>query len=322
MLRFLPTIVIGFFFASTALAQVESWDFEWPRTNFSKTSVDFNEIKSGGPGKDGIPAVLNPRFHSVGAEGNLGNREPVMTVELPGQVPRAYPIRYLMWHEIVNDIIGGVPIAVTFCPLCNSGITFDRRLKDGRALTMGVTGKLRNSDMIMYDRETESWWQQFLGVGIVGDLTGVKLRKVPSWMESWADYKARNPNGKVMRAPKFPRQYGQNPYAGYDTGRPFLYKGEDPPHGIHPLARVVVVGTRAWPLDRFKTAAKITEAGVTITWKAGTASALDSSRIAKGRDVGSIRVQDAKTGKDIAHDVAFAFAFHAFYPKGRWMRGR
>ncbi|MBE9475975.1 MAG: DUF3179 domain-containing protein, partial [Proteobacteria bacterium] len=241
---------------------------------------------------------------------------------LAGQVPRAYPIRYLMWHEIVNDVIGEVPIAVTFCPLCNSGITFDRRLKDGRVLTMGVTGKLRNSDMIMYDHETESWWQQFQGVGIVGELTGVTLKKLPSWTESWGEYKSRHPDALVMREPKFNRSYGSNPYAGYDTGRPFLYNGEDPPHGIHPLARVVVIGTRAWPLERFKKTATINEAGVRITWKAGTASALDTRKMSNGRDVGAIRVRDLKTGKDIAHDVSFAFAFHAFHPKGTWMLGR
>lgn len=322
MLRILTTVLTSLFLATIANAQFNSWNSEWPHTDFSKKSVDFDDILSGGPGKDGIPSVLNPQFYTIIEEQELGEREPVMTVELAGQVPRAYPIRYLMWHEIVNDVIGTVPIAVTFCPLCNSGITFDRRLDDGRTLTMGVTGKLRYSDMIMYDHETESWWQQFMGVGIVGELTGVSLKTVPSWTESWGDFKARNPAGLVMREPKFNRRYGSNPYAGYDTGRPFLYKGEDPPHGVHPLERVVIVGTRAWPLERFKHTQVITEAGLRISWKAGTASALDSRNIAKGRDVGAIRVRDAKTGKDIAHDVAFAFSFHAFHPNGTWMLGR
>jgi hypothetical protein len=321
MMRYISIILLSLFITNAASAQFNSWDFEWPNTDFSKKSVDFNGIMSGGPGKDGIPSVLNPRFITAGDENKLGDREPVMTVELTGQTPRAYPIRYLIWHEIVNDVIGDIPIAVTFCPLCNSGITFDRRLKDGGILTMGVTGKLRNSDMIMYDHETESWWQQFTGVGIVGELTGVKLKKLPSWTESWGDYKARNPDALVMREPKFNRRYGSNPYAGYDTGRPFLYNGEDPPHGIHPLARVVVIGARAWPLERFKQIAEINEAGVRITWKAGTASALDTRKMSKGRDVGAIRVRDAKTCKDIAHDVSFAFSFHAFHPNGKWMLG-
>ena len=176
MIRFISILLLSLFLTGTAIAQSGSWKSEWPNTDFTKTSVNFDEIMSGGPGKDGIPAILKPRFLKVKNENSLSDREPVMTVELAGQVPRAYPIRYLMWHEIVNDVIGGVPIAVTFCPLCNSGITFDRRVK-GRTLMMGVTGKLRNSDMIMYDHETESWWQQFMGVGIVGKMTGVKLKK-------------------------------------------------------------------------------------------------------------------------------------------------
>ncbi|MBL4749217.1 MAG: DUF3179 domain-containing protein [Amylibacter sp.] len=321
MLRFISILLASLFFTSTAFAQVSGWKYEWPNTDFSKKSVEFSEILSGGPGKDGIPAILEPKFHKVSDEQKLGSREPVMTVELAGQVPRAYPIRYLMWHEIVNDVIGDVPIAVTFCPLCNSGVTFDRRVM-GRTLTMGVTGKLRYSDMVMYDHETQSWWQQFMGLGIVGEMTGVRLKTLPSWTESWADFKARNPQAIVMQEPEGSRRrYGANPYAGYDTGRPFLYKGEDPPYGIHPLARVVVVGSRAWPLERFKNTAVINEAGVRISWKSGTASALDTRSIAKGRDVGAIRVRDAITGKDIAHDVSFAFAFYAFHPQGTWMLG-
>jgi hypothetical protein len=322
MMRFISILLLSLFLANAVRAQSANWRYEWSHTDFSTTSIDFKEIISGGPGKDGILAIRSPRFYEVSKETKLGEREPVMTVELSGQIPRAYPVRYLMWHEIINDQIGAVPIAVTFCPLCNSGITFDRRIYDGSTLTMGVTGKLRNSDMIMYDHETESWWQQFTGVGIVGELTGVKLKKLPSWTESWGDFKARNPKAVVMREPNYARRYGSNPYAGYDTDRPFLYKGEDPPHGIHPLARVVVIGTRAWPLDRFKHRSEVTEAGVRISWQNGTASALDSRNISKGRDVGAIRVRDAKTGKDIVHDVSFAFAFHAFHPKGKWMLGR
>ncbi|MFK5998552.1 MAG: DUF3179 domain-containing protein [Rhodobacterales bacterium] len=322
MFRFISILCACFCFATAAIAQSARWHAAWPKTDFSKTSIDLSEVLSGGPAKDGIPAILAPKFYPVNADHTLKNKEPVMTVELAGQVPRAYPIRYLIWHEIIDDVVGGMPIAVTFCPLCNSGVVFDRRLKDGRVLTFGVTGKLRNSDMIMYDHETKSWWQQFQGLGIVGELTGVKLRKLPGWMESWGDFKARNPTALVMRPPKFPRNYGQNPYAGYDSGRPFLYRGENPPFGIPPLARVVVVGNRAWPLTRFRKTSEITEAGVRITWKAGTASALDSRNISKGRDVGAIRVRDAKTGKDIVHDVSFAFAFQAFNPQGRWMLGR
>ena len=242
----------------------------------------------------------------------------MITVEFAGQTPRAYPIRYLIWHEIVNDTVGGRPIAVTFCPLCNSAMVFDRRVK-GQVRTFGVSGKLRHSDMVMYDRETESWWQQAIGQGIVGRHAGDRLTQLPSWMESWAEFRRRNPNGLVMASPEAGRPYGQNPYVNYDSGRPFLYNGQMPPHGIPPNSRVVKVGNRAWPLDRLRRAGRISEAGVTITWTAGQASALDTRSIAKGRDVGSIRVR--KGGRDVPHDVMFAFAFQAFHPNGQWMTG-
>ena len=296
------------------------WRNEWPNTDFSKTSVRWTEILSGGPPKDGIPAIDAPSFQRVASERKIRDREPVITLEMQGAEPRAYPIRYLTWHEIVNDTVGGVPVAVTFCPLCNSGITFDRRVQ-GRVLSFGVSGKLRNSDMIMYDRQTESWWQQAIGQGIVGEMIGVKLKTLPSWMESWGEFKARNPNALVMAEPAAARSYGRNPYVGYDTAaRPFLYNGEMPPHGIPPAARVVRVGTRAWPLERLARQEVIREAGIELSWRAGQASALDTPRIAKGRDVGTVRVRDAN-GKDLPHDVLFAFAFHAFWPNGTWMLG-
>ncbi|MDX8352195.1 DUF3179 domain-containing protein [Cognatiyoonia sp. IB215182] len=320
-MRFIPTFAAACVSASMAWASPEFWANEWPRTNFEETSVEsWLEIISGGPPKDGIPALDNPTFKSVAEEISLSDREPVITVEIDGAVPRAYPIRYLTWHEIVNDEVGGIPVAVTFCPLCNSGITFDRRTEVG-VLSFGVSGKLRNSDMIMYDRETESWWQQAVGQAIVGDLTGMELTGLPSWMESWEMFRARNPDGLVMVQPDFARSYGANPYVRYDSShRPFLYSGEIPPHGIPALARVVRVGERAWPLTRLSEVGELTEGGLTFSWAAGQASALDTRNIGAGKDVGNVRVRDAD-GADVVHDVMFAFAFHAFWPDGEWMLG-
>lgn len=304
--------------AGVVQANPAAWRSEWPKTDFARTSIDdWSEIKSGGPPKDGIPAIDAPRFLRASSERRIGDREPVITVEIDGQMPRAYPIRYLTWHEIVNDRIGGIPVAVTFCPLCNSGMTFDRRVA-GRVLSFGVSGKLRHSDMIMYDRETQSWWQQAVGRGIVGEMTGVELRSLPSWMESWAQFRSRNPQGLVMAEPEYDRAYGRNPYAGYDSSsQPFLYSGEQPPHGIPPLMRVVRVGNSAWPLTRIREEGGVTEQGVTISWEAGQASALDTATIDRGRDVGNVRVRD-RQGRDVPHDVMFAFAFHAFWPDGTW----
>jgi hypothetical protein len=321
-MRLIPTVAAFCAAASMSTASPEFWAFEWPNTNFEENSVEnWVEILSGGPPKDGIPALDNPSFQSVLDETALTPREPVITLEIEGATPRAYPIRYLTWHEIVNDEVGSIPVAVTFCPLCNSGITFDRRT-DAGVLSFGVSGKLRNSDMIMYDRETESWWQQAIGEAIVGDLTGTELQSLPSWMESWEAFKTRNPDGLVMEQPDFNRNYGANPYVRYDSSnRPFLYSGEMPPHDIPALARVVRVGDKAWPLTRLAEVRELTEDGITFSWAEGQASALDAAQIGAGKDVGNVRVRDA-AGADIAHDVMFAFAYHAFWPDGAWMLGQ
>lgn len=319
-MRLIPSLAALCLLATPTLAEPEFWEFEWPNTDFELTSVEsWTEIMSGGPPKDGIPALDEVSFLPVSDETRLEPLEPVITLEVDGAEPRAYPIRYLTWHEIANDEVAGIPVAVTFCPLCNSGITFDRRT-DAGVLSFGVSGKLRNSDMVMYDRETESWWQQAVGEAIVGELTGTELSTLPSWMESWEVFAARNPDGLVMDQPSgFRRDYGANPYVQYDSSfRPFLYSGEMPPHDIPALERVVRVGNMAWPMTRLAAEGEVTEAGVTLTWTAGQASALDTRRIADGKDVGNVRVRDAE-GADLAHDVMFAFAFHAFWPDGSWM---
>lgn len=322
-MRFRQVIVTVMFLmlSGAAFANPDVWKHEWPDTDFDRTTVEnWGEIMSGGPPKDGIPALSDPNFISAAQEVRIGGREPVITVEIAGQTPRAYPIRYLTWHEIVNDVVGEVPIAVTFCPLCNSGMVFDRRVR-GELRSFGVSGKLRNSDMVMFDRETESWWQQAIGTGIVGEHTGDELIQLPSWMESWAEFKTRNPAGAVMAEPSYNRQYGRNPYVSYDSSsRPFLYGGELPPHGVPPLVRVVRVENRAWPMIRLSAEPDVEEAGVRLTWDAGQASALDAASIADGKDVGTVRVRDGQ-GRDIPHDVMFAFAFHAFFPDGEWMLG-
>jgi len=300
-----------------ATANPSAWRFEWPNTDFSKASVDFDEILSGGPPKDGIPAIDDPKFVPVSEVTDLGAQEPVIGLVIDGDA-RAYPLRILTWHEIANDVVGGVPVAVTYCPLCNSAIVYDRRV-DGVATEFGVSGKLRNSDMIMYDRNTESWWQQFLGVGIVGEQTGKELRVLPARLESWENFAARHPDGRVL-VPNNPnlRPYGHNPYVGYDGARrPFLYVG-DYPDGIAPMARVVAVGDQAWALELLRESGRVEAGDLVLTWEAGQNSALDTRAIAEGRDVGNVVVQrrGGDGPEDVAYDLTFAFVFHAFHPNG------
>ena len=153
---FIHLICVLGFFAGPALADPNLWARAWPDTDFTRTAVtDWSEILSGGPPKDGIPAIDDPKFIAASDESRLDPREAVLSVTI-GETSRAYPIRYLMWHEIVNDTIEGQPIAVTFCPLCNSAMVFDRRV-DGQTLSFGVSGLLRHSDIFMYDLQSESW---------------------------------------------------------------------------------------------------------------------------------------------------------------------
>ncbi|EKV30025.1 hypothetical protein C882_0106 [Caenispirillum salinarum AK4] len=304
--------------AALPLAAAEvprAWEREFPATDFSNAAVPLDEIMSGGPPRDGIPSIDDPRFKPASAITDLSPREPVIGLTVNGET-RAYPLRILHWHEIVNDTVGGVPVAVTYCPLCNAAIVFDRRVGD-RVLEFGTTGKLRHSDLVMYDRQTETWWQQFTGEGIVGALTGTELDVLPSRLESWAEFQERAPADAPVLVPTDPaaRDYGRNPYAGYDTAaRPFLYSGETP-GGVEPMMRVVALDDEAWTLPLVRERGRVeTDGGHLITWRAGQASALDAARVAEGRDVGTVLV--SRDGRDVPYDVTFAFVFFAFRPDG------
>ena len=266
-------------------------------TDFSKHSVPYSEIISGGPSKDVIPAIDNPVFISVDeAEPWLAKVEPVIFVQV-GEDARAYPIQILIWHEIVNDTIGGLPLTVTFCPLCNTGIAFERTV-DGRELDFGTTGRLRNSNLIMYDRQTESWWQQGTGEAIVGEYLGTTLKMFPVSIISWGDFFAAFPDGKVLsRDTGYNRDYGRNPYVGYDdiNNSPFLFKGEIPPGQLAAMERVLALELNgeavAYSFTTLREMRVIHDQvggeEVVIFWAEGTASALDMPNVSSGRDVGS-----------------------------------
>lgn len=308
--------------ATSTRAEPSQWKSEgWAKTDFAKAAVEWDEILSGGPPKDGIPSIDQPIFTTVSEIKDLMPKEPVIGLEIGGDA-RAYPLRILIWHEIVNDVVGGRPVTVTFCPLCNSAVVFDRRVGE-RLLDFGTTGKLRNSDLVMYDRQTESWWQQFTGVAIVGELLGTELNLIPARLQSFAEFQARHPAGKVL-VPNDPgmRRYGANPYVGYDTSsQPFLYRGELP-KGIEPMARVVVVkADRKAPIvvamEHLRTSGTLALAGVRLTWRAGQASAVDATEIAEGRDVGTVEAigETPETkGLLLPYDITFAFVAHAFHP--------
>jgi hypothetical protein len=295
------------------------WSREFPKTDFSKRAVPLSEITSGGPSRDGIPPIDRPRFLPVDEVRAVRDREPVIVVDLNGDA-RAYPIQILVWHEIVNDTVGGVPVAVTYCPLCASGIVFDRRAGSW-VLDFGTTGRLRHSDLVMYDRQTESWWQQFTGEAIIGQLTGLRLDMLPAATMPMGRFRAWHPDGRVL-VPRDPnlRRYGATPYAGYDTAaRPMLYGGAMP-EGIAPLARVAVVEGTAYALDLIRARGTLRDGDLILTHIDDMASPLDAPHVARGRDIGAVTVE--RVGPDgsraaVPYHIAFAFAFHAFNPEGR-----
>jgi hypothetical protein len=317
----MPAVVPALFallLSSAAVAAPEEWRRAWPSTDFSRHSVPFDEIISGGVARDQIPPIDEPRFRELReVTTHFAPNEPVIALQVDGDL-RAYPLSILLWHEIVNDEVGGVPLAITYCPLCDAAVVFDRRV-DGRVLDFGVSGMLRHSDLIMWDRQTESWWQQFLGEAVVGEMTGALLDMVPSRVESFARFKERAAGTDKVLVPSDTamRPYGQNPYAGYDGARwPFLYRGNSP-EGIAPLARVIAVEDRAWSLDLLRERGRIEHGDLVVTWEPGQHSVLDSPLISQGRDVGNALVQrrgDDGSLTDAVHDVTFAFAFHAFRP--------
>jgi hypothetical protein len=299
------------------MAQTPNWKNEWPYTDFSKSSVDFSEIISGGPPKDGIPAIDNPKFRPVSQITDLGQQEPVIVLKLNNKV-KAYPLRILIWHEIANDEIGGVPVTVTYCPLCNAAIIFDRRI-NGNVLDFGVSGKLRHSDMIMYDRQTESWWQQFAGQGIVGEMVNVKLKRLPASIIPFSTFKKSYPKGLILVASrKSARRYGENPYVKYDSSQnPFLYRGNYKGPG-RPLSYIVAIKNEAWLLEDLRQRKLIQHGNLRLIWHKGMNSALDSKKITQGRDIGFVTAQREENGvyKDVPYDTTFAFAFKAFYSDG------
>lgn len=229
----------------------------------------------------------------------LEDQEPVISLVI-NENPRAYPLQILIWHEIVNDQLGDVPVVVTFCPLCNTALVFVRPSIDGDLLNFGTSGNLRNSDLVMWDRQTKSWWQQFTGDAIVGDLTGTQLEFLPTAILSWGDFKDKYPDGEVLsRDTGVSRNYGSNPYAGYDNVNqfPFLFDGKLDDQ-ILPMTRVLGItyqeNSTAYTYDRLFNDLVINDSlgdnPIVIFWKTGTASAVDSSSIQDGRDVGTTGV--------------------------------
>lgn len=276
-------------------------------TDFSRALIPYDEVVAGGPSKDGIPAIDDPRLVGVeDMERLLRDQEAVLVVTSGGRT-HLYPLQILIWHEIVNDEVGGTPVSVTYCPLCNTGVVFDRTFESA-VLDFGVTGRLIYSNMVMYDRQTESWWIQATGRGVAGEYAGQQLRFVPSTMLPWGVARETYPDAQVLSFDTgYRRDYGRNPYAGYDrTDTPFLYRGPSvvDEEREEPMMRVLSVyhgeAVRAVPFPELK-AERVVQyeldgTSVVVFWAPGTASALDDSWVSGGRDVGTANAFYARIG--------------------------
>lgn len=270
----------------------EPWDTDW-----SRRTVDPGEFLVGIPAvdpRDRIPPIDTPRFEPIEAADWLDDREPGALVQFNDEV-RFYPLSILTRHEIVNDRYGDVPVAVTFCPLCNTALTFDRRV-DGEALRFGVSGLLRKSDLVMWDDATTTLWQQITGEAVVGELAGTQLDIISTAIVSYGDAKESFPDALSLATDTgFGINYGANPYEAYSSSnQPFLFD-DDPDPRFPALSRVVGVSVdgvdKAYPFELISEKGAVNDVlgdtPIAVLWGGETADALDSSTVADGQAIGS-----------------------------------
>ncbi len=266
---------------------------------FPTALVDRTRIVAGGPPPDGIPPIDAPRYEMAAEVDWIEPNEPVLALLLDGEA-RAYPIQVMIWHEVVNDVLGDRPVTVTYCPLCDSGVAFDRRL-GGEVLDFGTSGGLYQANLVLYDRQTESLWTQFDGRAVVGTLVGDQLATLPITTISWADFRRDHPAATVLsRDDVAPRPYGRNPYHALDqreTTIPGFFTGEAD-NTLAPYARVVgvvvdeqVLAVPTRSLARVGVASTSVGGRPLTFWhRPGTASAVNADDIADGEDIGSTGV--------------------------------
>jgi len=300
-----------------ALSRLQPHAYHW-QTNFDIASVPVEKITISGRDKDDIQPVDDPAFGSVTAAlARFSPETPVIVVEL-GDTVHAYPLSVLLRHGIVNDVLASRAIAVTFCPLCHTPIVYDRA-PDGALLRFGVSGNLYNSNLIMWDDATESWWMQFSGEAIVGEYTGTVLDIVPSVVVSLDAFQQRYPSGRVMlgdaRHPQI--NYTRNPYIGYDTNpQPFMFFSEADPRYMA-TGRVLGVQINgdavAYAFSTLIGLRTLNDSvgGVPIVafWQPGAVSVLDDETIAQSRDVGMATVYRRELD---GYDLSFVYESGVF----------
>jgi len=285
--------------AAQAPAQTNGFDLD-------NALVPADEIHAGGPARDGIPSIDEPKLVAASEADFLRGGDDVLGI-VRGGVARAYPIRIMNWHEIVNDDLGGERIAVTYCPLCGTGVAFAAE-SGGRPLSFGVSGLLYNSDMLLYDRETESLWSQIKRQAIAGALAGRELRALPLTHTTWSAWLREHPDTRVLSTDTgYRRDYTRTPYGGYETERGLYFPVAAKSRRYHPKERVLGVEIdgqfKAYPF------AELSKTDGEVRDRVGG----EPVTIRFDRLNESARAFDAR-GEQLAAMTGFWFAWYAFHP--------
>lgn len=202
--------------------------------------VPKEDIFSGGPPKDGIPAILNPKFETAKGAKWLDDKDLVAGVDIKG-IQKAYPIRILVWHELVNDKINNTPFLITYCPLCGSILAFSRYIND-EELTFGVSGLLYQSDVLFYDHKTESLWSQLKMQSVSGKFAGAEMKLIPYTFSTWREWKDQHPNSLVLsKDTGYIRNYNSDPYLSYYSSKKIYFPVNKTNDRFHPKEKILVV---------------------------------------------------------------------------------
>lgn len=268
--------------------------------------VDPDKLTSGGPPKDGIPSIDKPKYVTVKeADAWIQDNELILAIQHKG-ITRVYPLQIMVWHEIVNDVIGGDPMLITYCPLCGSGIAFERKI-NGEEVEFGVSGKLYNSNLVMYDRKTDSYWTQIDGEAIIGELTGEKLKAVSIDTVVWRDWKEAASDSEVLSQDTgFNRSYGRDPYGSYYEDSFIFFPLENEDDRIHP--KTVIFGIEVNGVYKAYREDDLKEKDV-------IEDEIDGRKIKVERsEAGVVTITDVAADEEIVKERDFWFAWYAFHP--------
>ena len=275
--------------------------------NLDPASVPVDEIVDAGPGRDGIPAIHQPQFLDAQQAGFLKQGDRILGLSVNG-ISRAYPISILNYHEVVNDRLGETPVVITFCPLCGSGMAFHARV-DGQRLLFGVSGLLYNSDVLLYDLQTESLWSQIRSEAVTGPMRGQRLKMLPLAHTTWRAWQAEHPDTLVMSTDTgFQRDYGRNPYPGYARSRELYFPVAAESRAFRPKALVMGLEidghARAYSFDELKKGPD----------KFSDEFQGHSLQVEYDHRNRTARIMDAE-GQEIPTLIAYWFAWYAFHPE-------